>query len=241
MLNRRGKTCKKVCIGIILIVACFIIGYNIHENMHVHFEDENMGILICDTIGNGVTVDNVRYKDLKEVEELYVGHVGYYETLEDIEKCKKLQTLFINEMSMEYDSAYKINEGQVGKILSTEEVEKIQEELNKILPRLRNLKEFSFTNAANNCNIQNIDFLEKCKSVEKISVVYCNIDDYSILANCPQLKEIDLDGSQIETADDLLKLEGIEKFSLKETPLSQNAEEVERLREAFPEVKIIIE
>ena len=235
----KEKTCKKICIGIILIVACFIIGYNIHENMHVHFEDENMGILICDTIGNGVTVDNVRYKDLRKIEELHIGCVGYYNTIVDIKKCKNLQNLRVNGMSLEF-SDYKIHQGKIGRVLNAQEVDNFQEELGDILSSSNKLKEFSFTNAGNNCSIGDIDFLENCKTIEKVSIAYSDITDYSVLKNCRKLKEIDLDGSQIETADDLLKLEGIEKFSLRETPLSQNVEEVERLREAFPEAQVVI-
>ena len=62
-----------------------------------------------------------------------------------------------------------------------------------------------------------------------------------MLENCRKLENVDLWKSSIETADSLLKLKNVNKFWLTGTPLAENEEELNRLREAFPEAKIIVD
>lgn len=79
-------------------LAVVMIGlaiYFIHENSRVRFQDINMGITICEEAGYGVTVEDIRYRDLDKVKWLYIA-VEKYKTLQDIKKCNKLKELTID-------------------------------------------------------------------------------------------------------------------------------------------------
>ena len=56
---------KRIILAVGVLCLLLVVGYFIRQNSHVRFKDENMGRVICNTIGRGVTPENVRYKDLK--------------------------------------------------------------------------------------------------------------------------------------------------------------------------------
>ena len=73
----RMKLNKKKAVKSILLTVLVLIGaYFLWQNSPVHFKDENMGVVICNMIGRGVTPETVRRKDLKRVTSLDIGCVA---------------------------------------------------------------------------------------------------------------------------------------------------------------------
>ncbi|WP_075718726.1 hypothetical protein [Roseburia sp. 499] len=231
---------KHIVSGILIASIICLVTYFIHENSRVRFKDINMGISICGSIGYGypVTVEDVRVRDLAKVKKLTIGNPQNYTTLEDIKKCKKLEELHIIDYAGADTSDYAVRLAVQEQEMKEEQVEEFQRELSQVLPKLRNLKSFMFTNTYGKCDIYNIDFLKGCKNLEEVSICHSNVKDYSVLSQLPRLKRIDLCYSSIETADDLLQLKEIEVIWVDNTPLAANEKEVQRLKEAFPEAEI---
>lgn len=247
MLNKKEKSGKEklekkhIIGGILGVILICLVVYFFHENSYVHFKDINMGISICSSMefGYSVTVEDVRYRELDQVKRLCIGNPQNYTTLEDIKKCKKIEEICILGYAGAdtEDYAYRLNEEE--QEMSAAQVEEFQEELSQVLPKLKNLKSFRLINVDGKCNINSIDFLKECKNLEEVAVCYSDIKDYSVLAELPQLKTIDLGDCSIETADDLLELKNPEKILINNTPLAENEKEMQRLKDAFPEADII--
>lgn len=234
---------RRIKRGILLVgVICLLLagGYFLHQNSHVRFKDENMGIVICNTIGHGVTPETVRYKDLETIQYLAIGCVGCYTTLIDLEKCKNVEQLYINGNIGEYDPAYEATHNEKGKTLTEEDAARIERELGKMIPGFRNLRIFSYSVYSPNCDVKNWSFLEECKSLDQIYIYGTNTTDYSFLNSFSNLSMISLWGSQIETADSLLNLQDPERLCIFETPLGENEEEIQKLCEALPDTEILI-
>ena len=123
--------------------------------------------------------------------------------------------------------------------VSKEKMERIQKDLEKILKSARKIEEFSFSNVNNTFNLTDIEFLKYGKNIEDILIAYANISNFSVLENCSKLRSVDLWYSDIESAEVLLKLKYVNRLILAGTPLAENEKEVAKLRQAFPEAKIV--
>ncbi len=106
---------------------------------------------------------------------------------------------------------------------------------------LETIEEFGLSNVNDTFNISDIEFLKYGKNIKDINIVYVNITDYSVLENCKKLRNIDLWYSDIDSADDLLKLKYVNRLILTGTPLAQNEEEIAKLQKAFPEAEIVVD
>lgn len=241
----KGKEKKKhLVIGTLSAVVVLLIIYFWHANSYVHFEDINMGISICDSVGNGygttITVEDIRYRELEEVKELCIGNPQNYTTLTDMKKCKKAEKVTILGYAGA-DVAYKILDwSRVKSKASEKQIKEFQEGLKDVLPKLRKLKSFTFSDAYEKCKLQNIDFLAECNKLETVSIFYGNVKDYSVLSQLPKLKEVRLYDSDISNAEDLIGANQLELIELRNTPLSMDKKEVEKLQKAFPKAEIII-
>ncbi len=214
-------------------------GYFIRENSHVRFQDENMGLVICNTIG-GVTPETVRYKDLKYVRCLSIGCVGNYTTLLDIKKCTNIEELVINGYIHPSQPAYEVTHDEYGKELTEVDSLRIEEELKTIVPKLKELRWFSYDAYVENSDIGSWNFLGVCTNLAHISIFNSEVADYSFFNTFTSIKQLTLKGCQITTADSLLNLQDPMRLCIYDTPLAENEEEIQRLCEALPDTEILV-
>ena len=227
---------------LLIAVAGIYIGINCWKNRKIEFADENMAKVICGSVygyGGDVTPENITWEELDSIEILDIGYTGYYSTIKDIEKCKNLQRLYINNMLREDDAAYQIANGEIEKDLSIKDVEKLEKELAQVLPELPKLKEMRLADLGN-CEWTSIDFLRGCNHLEELRLYSSKASDYSVLKECKLLKSVTLWKCNISSAKDIIGIENVEHIGLSDTPLDQNPTEVQKLRDAYPNVDIDI-
>ncbi len=232
---------KSIILTVGVICLLLVAGYFIRQNSHVRFKDENMGRVICNTIGHGVTPENVRYKDLKKVQSLSIGCVGWYTTLLDIKKCANIKELIINGYIHQSDPAYEVTQNEYGRELTEADSVWLEEELEMIVPKLKKLREFSYDAYAENSDISSWDFLKLCPNLVHISIYNSDVTDYSFLNNFTGMKLLILKGCKVESADALINLQDPERLCVYDTPLVESEEEIQKLCEALPNTEILIE
>ena len=240
------KNKAKYFVYLVIIVAVVFCGNWLYKGRRVHFEDDMMRQVICMELGKDKDSHDVTYRDLETIEELEIGPVGNFETIEDVAKCKNLKKLRVNVEVTEKDASYEVyKKTKTGENFLSEldenQIAKIQEDLEKIFKRANRIEDFGFSNFDESCNITKIDFLEYGRNLKKISIFHGNIEDYSALENCSKLRDVNLWYSDIDSADDLLKLKYVNRLILTGTPLVQNKEEIAKLKIAFPEAKIVVD
>ena len=229
---------KKTVKTILLTVLALIGAYFLWQNSPVHFKDENMGVVICNMIGRGVTPETVRRKDLKRVTSLDIGCVGNYETLLDIGKCVNIKKLSINGGIPKSDPAYEVTHDGWGRSLTEADSIRIEEELETVIPKLKGLKKFGYYVYTENSDIESWDFLQSCPELTIISITHSKVSDYGFLDTFENLRWVSLWGSGVETADSLVNIQDPIRLDIPDTPLSENEEEVQRLCKALPNTEI---
>ena len=245
-MSRIKGSKKKVMIYSIIVIILIIGIVWIYKNRKVHFADDKMRQVICLELGKDKDSQDVTYRDLEKIEELEIGPVGNFRTIQDVAKCTNLKRLRVNIEVVEKDAAYEVyRKTETGEnflsIVDEEQIGNIQQDLEKIFKKAKNIEDFGFSNFNQSCNITKIDFLKYGKNLKKINISYGNVEDYSVLENCSKLESVDLWYSNIESADTLLKLKNVKKFWLTGTPLAENEEEINKLQKAFPDAWIITE
>ena len=245
MSRLKGKRIKVIgCIMVVIVLG--LCGNWLYKGRRVHFEDDMMRQVICLELGKDKDSKDVTYRDLETIEQLYIGPVGTFETIEDVAKCKNLKKLRVNMSIGREKASFELFEiTETGERyyppVSEEKMKRMQEDLEKIFKSVKSIESFGFSNVNDTFNIPDIEFLKYGENIKDINISYANITDYSVLENCSKLKKVDLWYSDVESADDLLKLKNVEKFWLTGTPLAQEQEEIKRLEKAFPEAWIITE
>lgn len=243
MSKLKGNRIKVIgCIIVAVIIVCS--GNWIYKGRRVHFEDDMMRQVICLELGKDRDSQDVTYRDLEGIEELEIGPVGTFETIEDVAKCRNLKKLWVNVSVLQKKASFELYEiTETGEryypLVSKEKTEKIQKDLEKILKEAKLIEDFGFSNVNGTFNISDIEFLQYGKNIKKINISYANIKDFSVLENCSKLRSVDLWYSDIDNADVLLKLKYVNRLILTGTPLAENEEEISRLEKAFPEAEII--
>ena len=224
---------------LIIVIAIGIpIGKNIHDNSNVKFADETMGQVLCNAqYSSKITMENITYKDLKRIDSLDIGYSGYYSTVSDLGYCTGLKELVINGGLAEGDPAYHINQGKVNKENTPEDMEKLQQELERVLPKLKKLEKITLLGWGGG-KWSSLDFLEGCEKLEEVDISRCEATDYSALKSCKSLKKIEIGHSDIAHADDVIGLENIESILIYDAPLGNNPDEVKKLQEAYPNADI---
>ena len=241
------KGSKIKIIGSIIIAVVLVIGGNwIYKNRKVHFEDEKMRQVICLELGKNKEAQDVTYRDLEKIEELRIGPIGEFETIIDVGKCKSLKELWVNVGVVTGQNSHEIYRKDIDgnryyPVMKKEKIADAQKDLAKVLKKTSELEKFIFTNVHQSCNITDFNFLRDAKNLRELAICFANVSDFSFLESCSKLKKVDLEQSNIKTADSLLKLKHVKRFVLTGTPLAENEEELNRLREAFPEAKIIVD
>lgn len=80
--------------------------------------------------------------------------------------------------------------------------------------------------------------LKNIKHLDYISLKNCHLTDYSVLKDC-KISKLDLQNSQISKADDIIGMEEADAINVKDTPISQNPEELNKLKDAYPDADIM--
>lgn len=248
MKKNRKKSIKifMIIMSIIIIIGLVITAQQIYKERKVEFADDMMRQVMCLKLGYDTDYQKLTYREIEKIEELRIGPVGEFETLEDISKCKNLKVLIINTdfpvNVPDYELYKKEENGNFEfSVVEDSKVLKMQEDLEKIFRKVPGIEKFIITNAKENFPITEINFLREAKNVKDLSVCFESIQDYSALEECKSLEELDLWNSDIDSAKPLLKLKNIKRIDLTGTPLSEDEEELEKLKEAFPDAKMIIE
>ena len=241
---KRGKI--KIFAYIVIIVAIAFGGNWLYKGRKVHFADDKIRQVICLELGKDKDSNDVTYRDLETIEELEIGPVGEFETIIDVAKCKNLKKLWVNSSVPRGKAGFELYEvtetdERYYPPLGEKKMERIQTDLGKILKSARKIEEFSFSNVNDTFNIPNIDFLKYGKNIKSITIAYANVKDYSVLEKCSKLQSVALWYSDIDSAEDLLRLKNINKLLLTDTPLAQNEKEISKLKKAFPDAWIITE
>lgn len=242
-MEKREKITVAVIIVLIILGVGLIKGKEYHDSSVVDFADETMGQVLCNScnsfyMSDYFTLENITYNDLKTQKlEIDIGYIGYYDTLIDLKYCTGAERLVINTGLVKEDEAYFINQGKINREVSKEEVEKAQEELGKILPKMKELNKL-LIGGEGEMEWMSVEFLKNQKSIEDLSLWGFKATDYSALKTCTSLKSISITYSQLSQAEDLIGLDNVEHFYLRETPLAENPEEIKKLQEAYPEADI---
>ena len=227
---------KKVVITLVILCVIGIpVGKHWYNNHAIQFKDENMKKVIANLCYKPYSEDlKITPKDMKEIDVLNIGYVGYYDTLEDLKWCTGLETLDIDMGMYEAcDAVYQIAQGEVPEEIAEEKVKQYEKELGKVLPKLKNLKEL-YIASNGGCTWESLDFLEDCNQIEKISMHDFKVTDYSVLKQCKSLKRIAFFNCPISKADDLIGLEKLQMIGVSGTPLAEDKEEWNKLKEAYP-------
>ena len=230
---------KKIIITVIVLCAIGIpAGKHWYNNHAIQFKDENMKKLIASLCYKPYSEDlKITPKDMEKVVNLDIGYAGYYDTLEDLKWCTNLKSLLINGKPGEYDYVYKVFKGKVPEGVTEEKVNQFEKELGEILPKLTRLKKVRIVSKYG-CHWNSLDFLEGCNQIEELWMDEFAVDDYSVLKQCKSIKKIIIFNSSIENAEDMMGLEHLEWIGLVNTPLSDNPQEIKKIKEAYPNIKL---
>lgn len=236
----KRKTRIVVFFLIIVIAIGIPVGKNIHDNSNVTFADENMGRVIRNTLWGfpgETTIEEITYKEIRKIDSLDIGYSGYYTTLSDLRYCTELKELIINGGIDKNAPAYYINQGKVNKENTPEDMRKLQQELEEVLPKLKKLERVMLSSWGGE-TWSSLDFFKGCEKLEYVDISRCEATDYSVLKSCKSLKKIVIGHSDITNADNLIGLENIESIHIYDAPLGDNPDEVKKLQEAYPNADI---
>lgn len=243
---------------VLMIVIALIIVFMIDNSHKVVFEDEAMEEIISMSAGVE-SVDKFRVDDFEKVEILNISYTGYYDTLVDIEKCPNLRKLIIGYPDYRL-AHYYFADREMPEPESKERVKQIEKELGSILEKCPNLTTIYISNEKGNCELDNIEFLQKGKNLTSISLYYQTDIDYSVISECTELQFLSLyyskisdlgmiselehledlyiEGTNVSEAKDILKLKKLNHLEIADTPLAEKEEQLELIHKQFPEANI---
>ena len=229
-----------VIIIVILVIPLSIKAYiNIHSNSKVKMKDSGMEKIMTEMYARWDKETKEKrpltYGDLDKVTKFYTGSWNYYETLSDIEKCKNLETLFINSE----EGASQINDYNTETVISEDKVKVFCNDLKNILKKDRKIN--SLIIGGNGEKVENVNFLENGENLRDLSLIELSIDDYSGIGNCKNVCQLSLGKTSVKTADQLKclqQLDNLSVLSVIKTPLSEDENELKKLQEMLPNVKI---
>ena len=246
----------------LVAVIALVIAILIDNSHKVKFEDETMAEVMSASAGVE-SVDKFREDDLEQIEVLNIGYTGYYNTLVDIEKCPNLKRLIIGYPYCPMSSCL-FGKEDMPEPESKERVKQIEKELGSVLEKCPNLTTIYISNEKGNCELDNIEFLKKgksllninlyyqtdidysvlseCSELEFLSLRYCEISDLGMISQLENLKSIDLRGTNVSEAEGILNIKNLNHsyvdIEIADTPLAEKEEQVELIQKQFPEANI---
>lgn len=233
---------KKLIIGGWVIVI-FLFGVTVIRPMildymrKVKFEDEKMGFVIRSS-SEEKSEEKFRENNLDEVTYLNIMYPGWYDTLVDIEKCKKLKTLEIGHW--EYVS---------GKDMSDKDwIQQMEEELDGITKSCSEINSLMLVGSEGHFELDDLEFLKNAQNLKDLTLFYQPAKDYSAISEIPHLKSLFFNGCNIaemnmlegltevkslwikgcdvSKAGQIVNLKSLKDLDLENTPLAGNAEEL---------------
>lgn len=194
-------------------------------------------------------------KELSGNEYLKVLDIGYYSIWEG-SLAEKGSAIYI------YDGS-----GEKPEALSDERIKQLEEELSSLVKTCPNLQCIHIADANNILPLNSLEFLAadpekvyifdsyklnvkdyssvyKCVNLEELWLEEAyNFDDDSLIGieNLKNLKYVNLSGTQVSKADHLLEIEKLNHLIIANTPLAENEEELNRIRDKYPNIKMDVE
>lgn len=242
----------------------FLLFINGDNSSTVEFLDKEMGdIIALEADRDGLIEDkeDFRKEHLHMIEDLNIGYTGYYSTLSDITLCSSLKELYIGATSAG-DRFYKKSR-DIPKPETKEKILQIQDELTQILRSCNTLEVLYIWNEKGTCELDNLDFLKygenlkllwlneqkaidyssiyNCKELTVLYLCGCDISDLKGIEALQGLQSLSLHNTNVAVADEIIKLPNLTTLEISGTPLAENKEELARIYEAFPDIKVVIE
>ena len=232
-----------VIIIVILVIPLSIKAYiNIHSNSKAKMKDSGMEKVMTEIYAvwdrKAKEKRPLTYGDLDKVTTFYTGSWNYYETLSDIEKCKNLERLCINREEGIIANS-QINDYNTETVISEDKVKVFCNDLKNILKKDRKIN--SLIIGGHGEKVENVNFLENGENLRDLSLIELSIDDYSGIGNCKNVCQLSLGKTSVKTADQLKclqQLDNLSVLSVIKTPLSEDENELKKLQEMLPNVKI---
>ena len=233
-----------VIIIVILVIPLSIKAYiNIHANSKVKMKDPGMEKIMTEMYARWDKETKEKrpltYEDIEKIKMFETGSWNCYETLSDIEKCKNLEYLCLNEKP-NYKTNSQINDYyNTETVISEDKVKVFCSDLKNILKKDRKLN--WLTICGNGEKAENVNFLENGQNLRCLYLIELSIDDYSGIGNCSNIDELALVKTSVKTADQLKclqQLDNLKILSINETPLSRDEDELKKLQEMLPDVEI---
>ena len=75
-------------------------------------------------------------------------------------------------------------------IVTNKKAETFQKELADLIPELKRLKRFAYSNYCRNCDISDFSFLSECRQLEILRICYSDTTDFSFLKSCKKKRAV---------------------------------------------------
>ena len=217
----------------------------------------------------GLEYKDFRKDDLKYVTSVDIVLLRHYETLVDLEKCCNLEFLKIRDGYGDdivkwgdgVEQYYEMKHLNPPPLLSTEKIQQFETELEGILKECQKLKHLYILNIEETFSLDSLQFLIygenltglglyylgdidyspilECTKIEVLTLYDCDISELGQISKLEELQILDLDYTQIAEVGDIVNLKHLERLYITGTPLAENEEELQILREALPNLEII--
>lgn len=201
-------------------------------------------------IGYYTTLSDI--KKCCNLEELYIG-------IPNLVRC----SYYKDELDYYDNNKGCYGEGEEVLASSTEvKTDKIVDELGEVLKECSDIKTLYVCDIEQKYQLNSLSFLEYGKNIEELWLDGQNVNDYSLVFVCEKLKTLSLEGcgitsehlkgisalmnltylclddTSIENANNIIEIPNLSTLCIAGTPLAENEEEIARIYEMFPNIKI---
>lgn len=242
--EKRKKIFK--AIAVIIIIGIFV-GRKIYNSRCITFKDKRMQESIYEELktknflSKGFSKNHITYADMGKVKELHINLWDGYESLEDLQYCRNLESLGINEYLSEesfYDPDMDYDEYISKTKISDKKLAKFQKELTKIMPKLSKLRNMDIS-GDDRCQITSIAFVGKCKKLKNFTMFKSmEVKDFFPIRQCSKLEKVRIYYSNISDVRDFLYFDNIKELDISYCPAARDFKEQELLEKAYPQADI---
>lgn len=251
---KKGKKYMIVSVLILLLILGGVFFYfakrNYEKNKKTQYLDATMGSVI---------EHQARMIGINSIEDIYLGYTCYFDTLLDLTKLPNLNSIHITGKFNYWDETP--DEPIVPE--PPERIQQIENELAEILDKCPNVQYVNIRNTDGTCELTDLEFLThgnnliniglwsmgdidyspiyECTNLKNLGVSDCDIEDLAGIEQLSNLERLTIKDTAIDSAKDIVKLKKLTYLDIKGTPLAENEEELEKIREALPDVKIYID
>lgn len=249
---------------VVMLILALLVMLVIDNSQKVQFKDEEMGLVIVNQACREgeiakIRIEEIRLYHLENIKELNIGYTAYYTTLLDIERCPNLEELYIGApIKGGYD--YYMSWRELPEPESAERIKQIQNELASILLSCEKLEALYLWDDEGICEFTSLEFLKngdnlkyislsslgdidytpvwQCSGLITLTMWRCEIDSLEGIGHLQDLKYLNLNGTNIAEAGEILDLPNLETLLIKGTPLAENEEELALIYGAFPDIDL---